>query len=164
VAKEPGSGTAERRRSTRAAIAGEVLLHLGGRQRIQYGQTAMRMQRQHSATRVFLVLAMVLASLWAGGLASSAVGRSADQLAASHAGAGVEAAAPRDRVPALRPPVQRPIQGGRLVPLLFGMLASAVAVAYGVGAGRLRSGLSRARSLVQLAQGAARAPPFLQPA
>jgi hypothetical protein len=149
---------------TDAAISGGLLLHLGVRQRTQYGQSAMRMQRQHSATRVFLVLAMVLASLWAGGLASSAAGRSADQLAASRAGPGVEAAAPRDRVPALRPPVQRPIQSGRLVPLLLGMLATALAVAYGVGAGRLRSGLARARSLVQLAQGAARAPPFLQPA
>jgi hypothetical protein len=149
---------------TDAAISGGLLLHLGVRQRIQYGQTAMRMQRQHSATRMFLVLAMVLASLWAGGLASSTAGRSADQLAASRAVPGVEAAAPRDRVPALRPPVQRPIQSGRLVPLLLGMLATTLAVAYGVGAGRLRSGLARARSLVQLAQGAARAPPFLQPA
>jgi hypothetical protein len=164
VAKEPGSGTAERRRSTDAAIAGEVLVHLGGCQRIQYGQSAMRMQRQHSAARVFLVLAMVLASLWAGELASSAAGRSADQVAASRAGPGVEAAAQRDRVPALRPPVQHPTKSGRLVPLLLGMLATALAVAYGVGAGRLRSGSARARSLVRLALGAARAPPFLQPA
>ena len=149
---------------TDAAIAGEVLLHLGVRQWIQYGQSAMWMQRQHSAARVFLVLAMVLASLWAGGLAASAAGRSADQVAASRAVPGVEAAAPRDRVPALRPPVQRLTQSGRLVPLLLGVLATALAVAYGVGAGRLRSGLARARSLVQLAQGAARAPPFLQSA
>jgi hypothetical protein len=131
---------------------------------IQYGQTAMRMQRQPSATRAFLVLAMVLASLWAGGLASSAAGDAADQLAASRALPGVEPAAPRDRVPALRPPVQRPAQSGRLVPVLLGILAAACAVAYGVGAGRLRSGVARAGSLVQLAQGEARAPPFLQPA
>jgi hypothetical protein len=147
-----------------AAVAGEVPLHLGVRQRIQYGQSAMWMQRQHSAARVYLVLAMVLASLWAGGLAASAAGRSADQVAASRAVPGVEAAAPRDRVPALRPPVQRLTQSGRLVPLLLGVLATALAVAYGLGAGRLRSGLARARSLVQLAQGAARAPPFLQSA
>jgi hypothetical protein len=131
---------------------------------IQYGQTAMRMQRQPSATRAFLVLAMVLASLWAGGLASSAAGDAADQLAASRALPGVEPAAPRDRVPALRPPVQRPAQSGRLVPVLLGILAAACAVASGVGAGRLRSGVARAGSLVQLAQGEARAPPFLQPA
>jgi hypothetical protein len=140
-----------------------LLVYLGDRQMIQYGQTAMRMQRQHSATRAFLVLAMVLASLWAGGLASSAAGDAADQLAASRALPGLEPAAPRDRVPALRPPVQRPAQSVRLVPVLLGILA-ACAVACGVGAGRLRSGVARAGSLVQLAQGAARAPPFLQPA
>ena len=132
---------------------------------IQYGQTAMRMQRrQHSATRVFLVLAMVLASLWAGGLASSAAGNAADQLAASRSLPGLEAAAPGDRVPALRPPVQRPSQSGRLVPVLLGMLAAALAVAYGLGAGRLRSGLAAGRSLVQRTQLAARAPPSLQSA
>jgi hypothetical protein len=141
-----------------------LLVCLGDRQMIQYGQTAMRMQRQPSATRAFLVLAMVLASLWAGGLASSAAGDAADQLAASRALPGVEPAAPRDRVPALRPPVQRPAQSGRLVPVLLGILAAACTVVSGVGAGRLRSGLVRAGSLVQLGQGEARAPPFLQPA
>jgi hypothetical protein len=131
---------------------------------IQYGQTAMRMQRRRSATRVFLVLAMVLASLWAGGLAFSAAGNAADQLAATRSLPRVEAAAPRDRVPALRPPDQRPSQSGRLVPVLLGMLAAAHAVAYGLGAGRLRSGLAAGRSLVQRTQVAARAPPFLQSA
>jgi hypothetical protein len=141
-----------------------LLAYLGDRQMIQYGQTAMRMQRQPSATRAFLVLAMVLASLWAGGLASSAAGDAADQLAASRALPGLEPAAPRDRVPALRPPVQRPAQSGRLVPVLLGILGAACAVASGVGAGRLRSGVARAGSLVQLAHGEARAPPSLQPA
>jgi hypothetical protein len=124
----------------------------------------MRMQRQHSATRAFLVLAMVLASLWAGGLASSAAGNAADQLAASGSLPGVEPAAPRDRVPALRPPDQRPSQTGRLVPGPLGMLAAALTVGCGVGAGRLRSGLAAGRSLVQLTQLAARAPPSLQSA
>jgi hypothetical protein len=141
-----------------------LLVYLGDRQMIQYGQTAMRMQRQHSATRAFLVLAMVLASLWAGRLASSAAGDGADQLAASRALPGLAPAAPRDRVPALRPPVQRPAQSGRPVPLLLGILGAACAVGYGVGAGRLRSGVARAGSLVRLARGEARAPPFLQPA
>jgi hypothetical protein len=131
---------------------------------IQYGQTAMRARRQQSATRVFLVLAMVLASLWAGGLASSAVGDSADQLAASRSLPGIEPAAPTDRVPALRPPVQRPAPSGRLLPVLLGMVAAAFTVAYGVGAGRLRSRLAAARSLVRLAGLEARAPPSLQPA
>ena len=43
----------------------------------------MRMQRQQAVTRVFLVLAMVLASLWVGGVAFSALGSSGDQLAAA---------------------------------------------------------------------------------
>ena len=131
---------------------------------IQYGQTAMRMQRRRSTTRVFLVLAMVLASLWAGGLASSATGNAADQLAASGSLPGLEAAAPRDRVPALRPPDQRPSQSGRLVPVLLGMLAAALTVGFGVGARRLRSGLAAGRSLVQRTQLEARAPPSLQSA
>jgi hypothetical protein len=131
---------------------------------IRYSQTAMRMQRRHSATRVFLVLAMVLASLWAGGLASSAAGNAADQLAASRPLPGLEPAAPRDRAPALRPPDQRPSQSGRLAPVLLGTLAAALAVGCGVGAGRPRPGLAAGRSLVQLTQLAARAPPFLQSA
>jgi hypothetical protein len=131
---------------------------------IQYGRTAMRMQRQHSATRAFLVLVMVLASLWVGGLASSAAGNAADQLASSGSLQGVEPAAPRDRVPALRPSDQRPSQSGRLVPVLAGMLAAALTVGYGVGAGRLRSGLAAGRSLVQRTQLEARAPPSLQSA
>lgn len=124
----------------------------------------MGMQRQHSATRVFLVLAMVLASLWAGGLVSSDAGGTAGQLAASRALPGLEPAAPRDRVPALRPPDQRPSQSGRLLPVLLGMLAGAYALVYGVGAGRRRSGLAAGRSLVQPTQLAARAPPLLQSA
>lgn len=131
---------------------------------IQYGRTAMRMQRQHSATRVFLVLAMVLASLGAGALASSAAGGAADQLAASRSRPGLESAAPRDRVPALRLPDQRPSQSGRLLPVLLGMLAGACALVYGVGAGWLWSGLAAGRSLVQLTELAARAPPSLQSA
>jgi hypothetical protein len=131
---------------------------------IQYGRTAMRMQRQHSVTRVFLVLAMVLASLGAGALASSVAGGAADQLAASRSLPGLESAAPRDRVPALRPPDQRPSQSGRLLPVLLGMLSGACALVHGVGAGRLRSGLAAGRSLARLTRLAARAPPFLQSA
>jgi hypothetical protein len=131
---------------------------------IQYGQFAMQLQRPHLATRTSLVLVIVLASLWVGGLASSAAGSSADHLATSHSLPGIEPAAPPDRVPALRLPVQRPIQIGRLVPVLLGMLAAAFTVAFGVGAGRLRSSLAAARSLVQLTQLQARAPPRLQSA
>jgi hypothetical protein len=124
----------------------------------------MRMQRQHSATRVFLVLAVVLASLGAGVLASSVAGGASDQLAPSRSLPGLESAAPRDRVPALRPPDQRPSQSGRQLPVPLGMLAGAYALVYGVGARRLRSGLAAGRSLVQLTQLAARAPPSLQSA
>ena len=131
---------------------------------IQYSPTAMRMQRRHPAARAFLVVAMVLVSLWAGGLASSAAGDAADQLAAGRFLPGLEPAAPRDRVPALRPPDQRPSQSGRLVSVLLGSLAAVLTVGCGIGAGRLRSGLAAGRSLVQLTQLAARAPPFLQSA
>jgi hypothetical protein len=124
----------------------------------------MWMQRQHSATRAFLVLAMVLASLWVGGLASSAAGNAADQLAAGRSLPGLESAAPRDRVPALRPPDQRPSQSGRLLPVLLGMLAGACTLVYGVGAGRLRSGLAAGRSLVRATARGARAPPSLHSA
>jgi hypothetical protein len=48
--------------------------------------------------------------------------------------------------------------------VLLGMLAGAFALAHGVGAGRLRSGLAAGRSLVQRTQLAARAPPSLQSA
>ena len=148
----------------RGAIFGRMLLYLGGCQMIQYGRTAMWRRRQHTATRAFLVLAMVLASLWVGGLVSSAAGNSADRLAAGRSLPGVEPAAPPERVPALRPPVQRSIQSGRLAPVLLGMLAAAFAVVHGVGAERLRAGLAAARSLVQLTQLEARAPPSLQSA
>jgi hypothetical protein len=153
----------------RDEVAGRVLVHgwsrhLGVCQRIQYGRTAMRMQRQQSATRVFLVFAIALVSLWAGGLASSAVGNSADQLAASRSLPGVEQAAPPDRVPALRPPGERPSPSGRLLPVLLGMLAAALAVACGPHARRLRSGPARPRSLVRGTARGARAPPPLQPA
>jgi hypothetical protein len=122
----------------------------------------MRMQEQHPATRAFLVLAMVLASLWAGGwLVSSAAGSSADQLTDGRSPPGIAPAAPRDRVPALRPPDQRSRQSGRLVPILVGLVAAACAVVYGPGAGRLRSVLAGARPLVQLTRLEARAPPSL---
>jgi hypothetical protein len=124
----------------------------------------MRVTRGRPATRMVLVLAVLLGSLWAAGLATPAAGNAADQLAASRSLPGLEAAAPRDRVPALRPPDQRPSQSGRLVPVLLGMLAAALTVGFGVGARRLRSGLAAGRSLVQRTQLEARAPPSLQSA
>ncbi len=131
---------------------------------IQYGRTAMRMRRKRSATRAFLVLAVVLASLWAGGFASSAVGDSAGRLAGSASRLGIESAALPDRVPALRPSPERPDPGGRLLPLLLGLLAASLPVASGVLARRRRSGPAPARSPVLSAPRGPRAPPRLQPA
>ena len=124
----------------------------------------MRIRRKHSATRAFLVLAIMLASLWSGGPAASAVGDSAGQLAGSASRLGMESAALPDRVPALRPSPERPDPGGRLLPLLLGLLAASLPAAYGVPARRRRSGPAPARSPVHSAPPGPRAPPLLQPA
>lgn len=124
----------------------------------------MRIQQKHSATRVFLVLAVVLASLWAGGLASSVVENSTNHLTASRPLPGIDAAILRDRLPALRPSPERPDPGGRLLPLLLGLLAASLPAAYGVPARRRRSGPAPARSPVHSAPPGPRAPPRLQPA
>jgi hypothetical protein len=124
----------------------------------------MRVNRQQQATRAFLVLAVLLASLWTGGLVASTTGDAADQLATSHAQAGIQPAALRDRALALRPPVERPGPQGRLLPLLLGALAAALAASHRLAAGWLRPGLARGRTLVRSTPLAARAPPHLQSA
>ena len=124
---------------------------------------AMRVHRQQHATRVLLVPAVLLASLWAGGLVASTAGDAADQLATSRAQPGFQPAALRDRVLALRPPVERPGSQGRLLPLL-GVLAAVLAAAHRLLAGWLRPGLTRGRSPVRSTPPAARAPPHLQSA
>ena len=124
----------------------------------------MRMDRQQQATRVLLVLAVLLASLWTGGLVASTAGDAADQLATSRAQPGIQPAALPDRALALRPPVDRPGPQGRLVPLLLGALAAVLAAAHRLLAGWLRPGLTRGRSLVRSSPLAARAPPHLQSA
>ena len=121
----------------------------------------MRRQRQAQATRVFLVLAVVVASLWAGGLVAAAATGPAGQLAADRSLPGVEPAA---LPPALRPPVDSSGQNGRLVPVLLGVLVTALGFAHRRSARRPRSGLARARSLVLRTHLEPRAPPFLQPA
>jgi len=124
----------------------------------------MRMDRQQQATRVLLVLAVLLASLWTGGLVASTAGDTADQLATSRTQPGIQPAALPDRALALRPPVDRPGPQGRLVPLLLGALAAVLAAAHRLLAGWLRPGLTRGRSLVRSSPLAARAPPHLRSA
>jgi len=123
----------------------------------------MRMDRQQQATRVLLVLAVLLASLWTGGLVASTAGDAADGLATSRAQPGIQPAALRDRALALRQPVDPPGPQGPLVPLLLGALAAALA-AHRLLAGWLRPRLTRGRSLVRSSPLAARAPPHLQSA
>jgi hypothetical protein len=115
------------------------------------------------ATTGLVVLALLLGSLGAGGSALPAAGVPAGQLASGASLPGIEPAALPDRGPALRPAAERPIPGGRLVPLL-GMLIASVAIAHGVRASRRRFGLAPARSLVPSAPRGPRAPPHLQSA
>jgi hypothetical protein len=123
----------------------------------------MRAQRQQPATRVLLALAVVLGSLWAGGLAARPTG-TADQLAAIQTQPGIQPATLGDRTPALRPPVGRSDPTSRLVPVLLGMLVAAPAVAGAMRARRRRSDRARVGALVWSTRREARAPPRLQPA
>ncbi len=123
----------------------------------------MRTHRQRQATTVIVMLAVLLGSLWAGGLAASATDNAADRLATSRSLPSVEAAIPSDRTQGLRPLGQRPDPGGRLLPLLLGLLAASLAVTYGVGARRRRSSLAPAGLPVLSAPRGPRAPPRLQP-
>ena len=124
----------------------------------------MRMQRQQSTLRAFLVLAMVLASLWAGGPAVSAGAKHKGQLADGASLPGIESAALPDRVPAVRPSAERSDPGGRVLSLLLGLVAASLTVAFGTAARRHRSGLVPARFPARSAPRGPRAPPRLQPA
>jgi len=122
----------------------------------------MRMNRQRRATMGLVVLAVLLGSLWTGREAASAASLPAGQLAAGAALPALEPGALPDRVPALRPSAQ-PDPGGRLLPLLLGLLAASLTVAHGVPARGRRSSGSPARSLARSAPWGPRAPPLLQP-
>jgi hypothetical protein len=121
----------------------------------------MLMHRQR-ATRGFLVFAVLLVSLWTGGLVASTAGDTALGLGTGHAQPGVQPAALHDRALAFRP-VEQPGPQGRVPPLL-GMLAAALAAAHRLLAGWLRPRLTRGHSLARSCPLAARAPPHLQPA
>ena len=97
-------------------------------------------------------------------LATSAAENAAGRLAGTASLPAIESAALPDRVPALRPSAERPDPGGRLLPLLGGLLAASLAVASGVPTRRRRSGPAPARSPALAAPRRPRAPPPLQPA
>jgi hypothetical protein len=124
----------------------------------------MRVNWRRHRTTGLVVLAVLLGSLWAGGLAVPAAGGPAGQLAGGASLPGVELAALPDRAPALRPAAERPELGARLLPLLAAVLAASVAVAGGARARRRRSRLAPARPLVRSTSRGPRAPPHLQPA
>jgi hypothetical protein len=124
----------------------------------------MGVNRRPHLTTAIVVLAVLCGSLWAGGLAVPAAGGPAGQLTAGASLLGIEPAALPDRTPALRPSAERPSPGGRLLPLLLGLLTASLVVTHGAGARRRRSGLAPARPLVLSAPRGPRAPPRLQPA
>jgi hypothetical protein len=109
---------------------------------------------------MLLALVAVLGSLWTGGVAASAVGDPAARLTAGHARAAVEAAVLRDRLPALRPPLDRPGPWGAA--LLLGV-AAALAGAFRWRAVQVRHRLAGVRSPGAAASLGARSPPHLQP-
>jgi hypothetical protein len=124
----------------------------------------MPVSRKRHATTGLVVLALLLGSLWASGAAAPAAGNAGGQLASSASLPGIGPAALPDRIPALRPSAERPDAGGRLLPLLGGLLAASLTVASGVPARRRRSSLALARPPVLSAPRGPRAPPRLQPA
>ena len=84
----------------------------------------MRTQRQQPATRVLLALAVVLGSLWVGGLAARPAD-TPDGLAAIHTQPGFEPAVLRDRAPMLRPLANRSDPSVRLLPVIYGLEVAA---------------------------------------
>jgi hypothetical protein len=122
----------------------------------------MWVHRQQRATRGFLVLAMLLASLWTGGLAASTAGDGTHGLGTGRAQPGVQPAALPDRTLASRP-AEQPGPQGRVPPLL-GALAAALAAAHRLLAVWLRPRRTRGHLPARSCPLAARAPPLLQPA
>ena len=120
----------------------------------------MGVNRRPHLTTALVVLAVLLGSLWAGGLAVPAAGGPAGHLTAGASLPGIEPAGLPDRAPALRPAGERPDPDGRL--LLLGLLAASLAVTYGLGARRRRSSRAPARSPVLSGPRRPRAPPRLQ--
>jgi hypothetical protein len=124
----------------------------------------MGANRPRQATTGLVVLAVVLGWLWAGGLAASAAGNPTGALTTSHSPLVLDPAVPPGRDPALWPSAERPDPGGRLVPLVLGLVVAALAATFGPGARRPRPGPVPVRSLLWSTHLEARAPPTLQPA
>ena len=122
----------------------------------------MGVNRRRQATTGLVVLAVVLGWLWVGGLAGAAAGAPTDELTMSRPPLVLDPAVPPGRAPALRPAAERPDPGGRLVPLVLGLVVAALAASFGLGARRPRPGPVPVRSLLWSTHLEARAPPFLQ--
>jgi hypothetical protein len=137
---------------------------VGGFRELRYRRTFMRTHRQRRATTVTVVLAVLLGSLWVGGLHAPATGDPGGRLDVTRPAAALEAAVLRDGAPALRPVTERPRPGGRLLLLLVGLVLAALAAGPVLAGRRPRSGPAPARSLAWPSHREARAPPFLQPA
>jgi len=135
---------------------------VGVRQRLQYGPTAMQMNRQR-LTNAWLALVLVLGSLWVGGLAAASAGDASDHLA-KRAQQRMQSAALPDPVVVLRPAPERSGSFGRLLRLLLAVLVAAHAAGYWRRAAGPRPGLTRAGSRVCSAPRQVRAPPWLQSA
>jgi hypothetical protein len=137
---------------------------VGAGRRLQYGPTAMQMNRQRLSINAWFALALMLGSLWVGGLATTPAGDAPDYLAAKRAQQRMQSAALPDRVVSLRPAPERSGWFGRLVRVLLAFLVSAYAAGYWRRAAGSRPGLTRARLWSRSAPLPARAPPWLQPA
>jgi hypothetical protein len=80
--------------------------------------------RRPHLTTALVVLAVLLGSLWAGGLAVPAAGGPAGHLTASDSLPGIAPAGLPDQAPALWPAGERPGPDGSLLPLLLGLLVA----------------------------------------
>jgi hypothetical protein len=131
---------------------------VGVRRRLQYGPTAMQMNRQQLSIKAWFALALVLGSLWVGGLAAASASDPSDHLTKA-AQQRMQPAALPDPLVALRPAPERSGWFGRLVRLLLAVLVAAHAAGYWRRAGGPRPGLTRAGSRICSAPLQARAPP-----
>mgnify|MGYP003288018466 CR=1 FL=1 len=102
----------------------------------------MQMNRQRLSINAWFALALMLGSLWVGGLATTSAGDPSDYLA-KRAQQRMQSAALPDLVVALRPAPERSGSFGRLVRLLLAVLVAAYAAGYWRRAAGPRPGLTR---------------------